>query len=386
MKIKVPSYYKNFKCIADACEDTCCAGWEVVLDKEALKTYKKVKGSFGDRLRESIVVEDGDKIFKLKGNNCTFLNKNKLCDIFIELGEAGLCTVCKEFPRITEEFGELREIGLSLSCPEAARLILNNEAKIEFEINEVEEEAHSHNEIDGLLYFMLMKGRAAVINILQYRKLPLKERVALVLLLTEEIQKAINEDNILSMKEIIERYISRSFITEKTNGFEEYKKKEGYKYEIINQWFNAFLNLTHINEEDPLNLNEAMDTFYHGDTKGEVYLKAQESFEENYKEYEYKFEHILVYFIFRYFMKAVFDYEVEEKVKLAVVSTLVIKELCLSAFVNKGGEFNSRDLVNIAHIYSKDVEHLEENIRSLYQLFDNSDYFTTEKLLVVLLN
>lgn len=381
MKIRVPNYYKNFKCIADACEDTCCAGWEVVIDKEALITYKKVKGSFGERLRESIVVDDGDKIFKLKGNNCTFLNENKLCDIFTEIGEEGLCTVCKEFPRVTEEFGGLREIGLSLSCPEAARLILNNPDKIEFEINEVEEEAPSYNEIDGLTYLMLMKGRGVVFNILQQRKLPFEERTALVLLLTKELQRAIDEDNIIGMKDVIEDYLNESFISEKIKELKIYKGKEELKYEIMKEWFKVSRSLTHINEKDPLGLNVAIVTINEA-----AYLKSHRIFDEYYEKFQYKFEHILVYFIFRYFMKAVFDYDVKGKAKLAVVSALVIRELCVSAFVNNGGEFSSKDMVNIAHIYSKDVEHLEENVSLLYQQFDNSDYFTMEKLLVVLLN
>ena len=381
MKIRVPNYYKDFKCIAADCEDTCCAGWEVVIDKEALKTYKKVKGPFGERLRESIVLEDGDNIFKLKGKNCTFLNENKLCDIFTELGEEGLCTVCKEFPRAKEEFGGLREVGLSLSCPEAARLILNNEEKIEFEINEVEEETPSYNDIDGLTYLMLMKGRGVVFNILQQRKLPLEERTALVLLLTKELQRAIDEDNIIGMKDIIKDYLDESFISEKIKKLKIYKGKEELKYEIMKEWFKVFRSLTHINEKDPLGLNVAIATINEAD-----YLKLHRNFEEIYEKFQYKFEHILVYFIFRYFMKAVFDYNVEGKSKLAVVSALVIKELCVVAFINNDGEFNSKDMVHIAQVYSKDVEHLEENVILLYDMFDNSDYFTIDKALVVLLN
>ncbi len=34
MKIRVPKYLNKFKCIADKCEDTCCAGWEIVIDEE----------------------------------------------------------------------------------------------------------------------------------------------------------------------------------------------------------------------------------------------------------------------------------------------------------------------------------------------------------------
>ena len=34
-----PDYYEDFECIADKCEDTCCAGWQIVIDRETLKKY-----------------------------------------------------------------------------------------------------------------------------------------------------------------------------------------------------------------------------------------------------------------------------------------------------------------------------------------------------------
>ena len=40
MKIIKPSYYKNFKCIAGACPDSCCQGWEVDADSKSLEYYK----------------------------------------------------------------------------------------------------------------------------------------------------------------------------------------------------------------------------------------------------------------------------------------------------------------------------------------------------------
>ena len=75
MRTRVPDYFKKFKCIASECEDTCCAGWEIVVDDETYDYYKCVKGKFGNRLKNEIVQdEDGDNIFILKGNRCAFLN------------------------------------------------------------------------------------------------------------------------------------------------------------------------------------------------------------------------------------------------------------------------------------------------------------------------
>ncbi len=78
MKIRVPKYLNKFKCIADKCEDTCCAGWEIVIDKETYDYYENLSGSFGERLRSEIVNDGEDNIFVLKKGNCAFLNENKL--------------------------------------------------------------------------------------------------------------------------------------------------------------------------------------------------------------------------------------------------------------------------------------------------------------------
>lgn len=144
MKVRVPNYFNEFKCIASECEDTCCAGWEIVIDDETHKRYEKVEGEFGEILRSKIVKSDGENIFLLNNGNCSFLNEKKMCEIYINLGEDHLCYTCQQFPRYTEEFLDLKEVGLSLSCPEAARIILR---KAENTTLNLSEEDKCENEI-----------------------------------------------------------------------------------------------------------------------------------------------------------------------------------------------------------------------------------------------
>ena len=54
MLYTIPDYYKEFSCIADQCEDTCCAGWQIVIDKKTLASYKKIPDEFGRRMRKKI--------------------------------------------------------------------------------------------------------------------------------------------------------------------------------------------------------------------------------------------------------------------------------------------------------------------------------------------
>ena len=83
MEITRPDYYKEFSCIAGACPDTCCAGWQIVMDDKSLKKYKRVKGTFRNRLHNDI--DWKEKVFSQYEKRCAFLNEDSLCDIYSEV-------------------------------------------------------------------------------------------------------------------------------------------------------------------------------------------------------------------------------------------------------------------------------------------------------------
>ena len=84
-------------------------------------------------------------------------------------------------------------------------------------------------------------------------------------------------------------------------------------------------------------------------------------------------------------MKAVFDYDVAAKVKTAVVSYLVIKQLCVVRWI-ESGELSDEDIVDISHTYSKDIEHLEENIDTLAEIFKMNPVFREDRIINILIN
>ena len=183
VKIRVPDYYKDFKCIADKCEDTCCAGWEVDVDDDSYEYYKTVTGPFGDRIKSVMVppTEEEEACFTLNNGRCPFLNDNNLCDLYTELGEDKLCDTCTNYPRFIEEYGSLREIGIALSCKTAGELILKSDKKVTFELTENDEMVSTYNDIDPELYMMLMASRKTAFDIAQNRDFDIVMRYCLVL-------------------------------------------------------------------------------------------------------------------------------------------------------------------------------------------------------------
>ena len=149
MLYTIPDYYKEFRCIADKCEDTCCAGWQIAIDKKSLARYRQVKGDFGKRMRRSVRWSDGT-FRRVEDRRCTFLNEDNLCDLYRALGEGGLCRTCRLYPRHIEEFeGVLpfndkvspaiikREFGLSKNAFKRAVGRLLKQGRIEITENRI---------------------------------------------------------------------------------------------------------------------------------------------------------------------------------------------------------------------------------------------------------
>ncbi|MBO5356405.1 MAG: flagellin lysine-N-methylase [Clostridia bacterium] len=134
MKLYAPKYYEDFKCIADKCTHSCCIGWEIDVDKEAMKKYSKLKNGYGREIKNSI--ENGEAPhFKLQENGrCPHFSENGLCKIIINCGEKYLCDICREHPRFYNYTNYGYEVGIGMSCPEACRIILNSDSYNDFEV------------------------------------------------------------------------------------------------------------------------------------------------------------------------------------------------------------------------------------------------------------
>lgn len=124
MEITKPAYYDSFRCLAGKCPDSCCQEWDVQVDPASARRYLALPDALGERLRETLKQEDGEYYLQITDRRCPMWQQDGLCRIQCALGEEGLCKVCREFPRLRHDYGDFVELGLELSCPEAARLIL----------------------------------------------------------------------------------------------------------------------------------------------------------------------------------------------------------------------------------------------------------------------
>lgn len=383
MKLIVPDYYQDFQCIAERCKDSCCIGWEIDIDEETLDYYKSVPGEFGKRLQKEIR-EGEDTSFVLHNNRCAFLNEKNLCDICIELGETALCEICLEYPRFTLEYGNTREKCLGMSCEEAGRLLFDREEPVTFQETIMEEQfswledaqdyeaaadEEYEEEMDEDQIAHMGRARDFTIQILQDRSMSVEQRIWKCLHFVEDIQEKMNQKAFTEFDRVMEEY-------RKPSSWKVQTYSESEKFELYQKRMSQYKMLELLDEEWA-QVQKRMEKCFCGATE---YAALHSELEAGYLHREKDYENLLVYFVFRYGMKAVFDFNYLEKVKFAVVSYLVIRDMDAERY-QKDKRFGLEERIDVARIYSKEVEHSEDNLQMLKEAFTFEEVFQTEVLL-----
>lgn len=369
MILRIPDYYEEFSCIASRCKDSCCAGWEIDIDDESYEYYRSVEGTFGDRLRESMfVAEDGGYRFKLKGpKRCAMLNDNNLCDLYTALGEEALCEVCTEYPRFSLVYGQVEQKALSLSCEEVGRILFGRTEPEQLIDIELPGDCEDDEEDPQYVAFMEWVQKEAV-AILQNRELSITERTREFLAWCDRVQTIINYSQAKDDLSILEAWKNqdadreiREWEQKNIEGKE--KPARNLSYEDFCDRFEIFLDMEELDEEW-INTKAEFEQIYHEDTYEKLLLAYLNS--KDYSELGY--EHLLVYFVYRYLMNAVYDYDILSYAKMIVVATLVVRDMDAARFQRNGGSFTMFDRIDVARIFSKEVEHSEGNAEDLKEM------------------
>jgi lysine-N-methylase len=308
--------------------------------------------------------QDGETKFKMMSNgDCPFLNREHLCDIYTCLGSEHLCPTCAIFPRYINQFGAHREIGLSLSCPEAVRIIMSRTQPVSYFETKTDEKLTQCNDIDPAKYMCLKSSRKHLLNILQDRSQGINTRLAQALDYTLYIEKM--------MRRKAYGKIDFSYRPEEEK-FSSAKVGRKKVLKVINAWF------SHL---------EKME-FLRPGWKNRLCAGAEDAllpcpgFEAELDAAESEFEQIAVYYVARYFLRSVYSGSPTHCVSGAILCILICRELMRSSFFHS--RHGSEMRWEIYRLYSKEIEHCQENMDMLTSLFAGRRCFSVKSLKSVL--
>ena len=330
MLITKPHYFDQFRCIAGACPDSCCKEWSVQVDEASASFYRALPGLLGDRLREVLSTEDDETVMAIIDGRCPMWRQDGLCRIQSELGEAALCKTCREFPRLTHDYGDFVEMGLELSCPEAAKFILNPQPA---SFATAEAPGGGDAEYDEEAMTVLKATRSTMLSILSDTVRPVGEVLALGLLYGCQAQGELDGDEPLPFD-------------------------AGAALETARQFAKAS------NSED-------LTAFF---LELELLTPQWEALLRSPSPGPWTAHHLALarYLVERYWLQAVSDYDLSSRVKFIIIACLLVRHL--------GG-----DIFSTAQLFSKEIENDADNVEAILDAAYSHPAFTDDKLLGMLL-
>lgn len=389
MEYTYPSYYKKFTCTADRCPDTCCAGWGIAIDRTSMARYKKAVtelGTFGNRLYNSI--DWKEQSFYQHGKRCIFLNEKNLCDMVLEAGEDYLCKTCRRYPRHYEEFENLREVLLSLSCPEVAKILFKLQDAVIYETVEQERgQTEEYEYFDFLLFTKLQDVREELRLLFQKREWPIAQRMAYGLAMVHDIDTCVKKQELFGIDDILEKCKKDQTVAYAKRKWSVYQHRETERRCLLQSMFAEFEALEVLNEDYVARVKDAVTFLYH-DMPEYDYTQAREVFVSLHADLFVNQEQLLVYFLYSYLCGAVYDEDVLSKMKLTIAHTLLITELFFAEWLKgeKEGELSLDQKADLAHRYAREIEHSDPNLASVETFMKEKECFSFANLMIAILS
>lgn len=213
-RILVPAYMKRFSCIGGNCEDTCCQGWRVDVDRITYHRYRTVTHKKWQLAFRKHIQRNPDRpsparwaVIKLdKQGMCPFLTDEGLCGVQLDLGPDALCNVCATFPRNRRWLGAVLELTTTLACPEMARVALLDPEGIEFDDTAETVDRRSDQVGEFRQNNDLWPARLLGIRILQERQYSISERLVGLGLLCQALEDLGSERQESQVMDVVNRF------------------------------------------------------------------------------------------------------------------------------------------------------------------------------------
>ena len=355
MKRTYPDYYDNFVCIADKCPQTCCAGWQIEIDEDALKRYRDKKIETVDFKHECF--------YQDKEKRCKNLNEKGLCKLILEHGEDILCNTCRLFPRHIEEFENVREYSLSISCPEVAQYLLKRKEPVTYRtIEDGEVDTEEYDTEEQLVYIKLFQLREEFFKIVLNRTLSFAEKAGRILAIAREFQN--QTDDVLMSDGDIDSVDVAGAIAADCGPLEITRDLRYELFKVMKKW-----EYTGDEFKEVLKLTEK--ALYKDRQQDEATLDSEmrASLSSQGMDWDIVTEQILHYFLYIYFCGSAYDEYYYGQAQLAVAACLHLKDFAMAHFKTHGA-ISTEDVIYFTYLYARELEHSVPNVLATERYMD----------------
>lgn len=390
MKALKPFYYDDFKCTANKCIDNCCSNWNIDIDEKTYKKYKKLKGEWGKKINNNISRNRSNANYlqygkiNLKNNKCSLLSEDGLCTIHSKLGENYLCNTCKKYPREIRKYGEIYERNLSISCPEVARYIIKCKDNFSFNLedekfSDLDKDYIANNKYNEKLYNILWDTRSLAMEIIQFKEIEIWKQISFFKMLTDKVQNIINEKQYDNYEEVLNNFREQITNINVINSLDKISVIPDVKVKFIQSALQVRAN-NGLNNDKFISLiieyNELFDKGIDFKNNVEKVIEKEKEFNTYLKAQDNIIENLLIYLIYKYFMKALDTKDLNAEVNNIILSYVMIKMLLLARYNKNNKELNEDDFVEVFYLFSREIEHNTVFLPNIYKDIKEAGYDT----------
>ncbi len=405
----VPGYMKDFRCIGSACEDSCCIGWRVDIDHETYKRYHKINDSELTPLMDAHIsrnrsVGKGENNYariKLLGDSrCPLLDEEMLCRVQVKRGEEFLSDVCATYPRITNIVNGVLERSATMSCPEAARLALLNTEGIEFDEGEeavsvkniIKANINTHDlKLNSKPHKYLWELRIFTITLLQDRSYLLWERLIILGMFFQKLQKHVDNGSINEIPELIASYTNLI----ENGGLRENLSSIPAQYAIQMELLKEIAEKRYFQGVNNKRYLECFGEFLYGiqyvsgASVEDIGLRYKEAYENYYVPFMEEHGHILENYLVNHVFKNLFPVTGEksffDSYMMVVLHYALIKmHLIGMAALHKGLSVGL--VIKLMQSFAKTVEHSPVYLNGIAELMRQNGFNTMPYMSILIKN
>lgn len=411
-----PTYAAAFRCIGSSCEDTCCRGWRIPLDRHTCEQYQQFpQEKLGSIVSEYVTIATTDssdnlyaRINLAPSGLCPFYTPDQLCGIQKEYGPGLLSATCSIYPRTLNDVGGKLEGTLSLSCPEATRNILLNPDALqvagnlfsgEFRTDNVYHLARNGESVLHKPYEYFHAVRALLVEMVRDRKRPVWQRLVLIGSLCERLNASATPQLDAGVPAILEEYrgiVQNGWLHAELEGMARHPEVQ----------LKVILKLTDERVRDSSSGERFRDTFWDfiegigtsGDAQGgsdiERYQEAERKYHRPFFErFPFIQENYLLNYMFQnlfpfgqtgsphFTPKSIFDEYVLMATQFAWINGLLI-----GIAGRYREEFSEEQIVRAVQSFSRAVEHYPLVLISINEFIRNSKLDNLAGMAVILRN
>jgi lysine-N-methylase len=414
MKRIQPRYGSTFHCIGTECEDSCCHGMSVLVDKKTYERYQAFpEEKLGSLVKQYVSINmmgATDSLYaRISPNSsgqCPFLSEERLCGVQKQYGSEHLSATCSTYPRALNSVESELEVTLYLSCPQAARQILldaNSTQSVgeassgRFRTDQFSRLATTDSESLHKPFRYFWEIRELVVAMIQDRGRPLWQRLFLLGILCGRLGEIASAEQDDVVPEILESYreiVSRGTLREK---MEKIPAQPAVQLDVVLRLIDQRIRAGSCGER----FLECFEAFLEG--IGYSAGSTSESDAQHYVEAEARYgrpffeghPHVLENYLLNYVYRTLFPFGREASAHhtpqsvfgeyiLMVTQFVLINGLLIGMAGRYREEFGEAHVVKLVQSFSKAVEHNPSYLKEINKFIEERNLGNPEGLIILL--